>query len=243
MKKHNEIDIVTNNELISFKTFFERLLELHRDCNREVYFSEIFMPFFRMCSTENMKIVPIFDDRACGPKPKDQTKNQQRMNIISAKKENSKYVVPDYIYVPLDYSFNKPLEPTLMIETKSPIILLENGKYYYKDLEGLIKNNNNQLKAEIESCGYVIFTDGITWMFLEMKDGEIIESVDYPTIRLVNQFEPYHKTNRILKKTETKKIDLSCIGEGVCEVEAEPQEWETLKQRVNELLTHISSQK
>lgn len=46
MKKYNEIDIVTNNELITFRTFFERLLELHSDCNREVYFSEIFMPFF-----------------------------------------------------------------------------------------------------------------------------------------------------------------------------------------------------
>lgn len=95
---NNKIDIVTNNELITFKTFFDRLLELHSDCNREVYFSEIFMPFFRMCSTENTKVVPIFDDRACGPEPKKQTEYRKRMKTICAKnKKNGKYVVPDYI--------------------------------------------------------------------------------------------------------------------------------------------------
>lgn len=195
-----------------------------------------------MCGTENTKVVPIFDDRACGPEPKDQTEYQKRMKTICAEnKKNGEYVVPDYIYVPKEYSVNNPLKPFLMIETKKPKFLEEG--LYYRDLSDYIEDYRDELKAEIESCDYVIFTDGITWMFLEFKDDKIIESVDYPTIRLVNQFESYYKTNRISKKTETKTIDLSCIGEDVYEVEAEPREWETLKQRVNDLLTHISSKK
>lgn len=49
-KKYGDINIVTNNELITFKSFIERLFELHCECNHEHYLSEIFIPFFRMCS-------------------------------------------------------------------------------------------------------------------------------------------------------------------------------------------------
>ncbi|MCI5618103.1 MAG: hypothetical protein MR352_08515, partial [Ruminococcus sp.] len=64
-KKYGDIDIVTNNELVTFEAFIDKLFKLHYECNHEHYLSEIFIPFFQMCSIENAKIVPIFDDRGC----------------------------------------------------------------------------------------------------------------------------------------------------------------------------------
>lgn len=230
-KKYGDIDIVTNNELITFESFIKRLFELHYECNHEHYLSEIFMPFFRMCSAENTKIVPIFDDRGCGPRTENETKSKQRMKTICApNKENGKYVVPDYIYVPLDYSFDNPKKAYLMIETKNPILIRDGN--YYRDLCDYISEYYHELKAEIETCGYVIFTDGLTWMFLEMNRGKITESEEYKTIRLVNKFESYHKTNRI-----SVKYDIGISG-----VEEEPAEWNELKQRINQLLTYLSKQ-
>ena len=152
------------------------------------------------------------------------------MKIICAEKNKGEYVVPDYIYVSLDYSFNNPKKPYLMIETKNPILI----NYYYRDLKDFISNNYDELKAEIEACGYVIFTDGITWMFLKLNnDGKIIESEDYKTIRLVNKFESYYKTNRISIRRDIKQLNLDFMGEGVFDIQKEPDEWNNLKEQIN----------
>lgn len=236
-KKYGDIDIVTNNELVTFEAFIDKLFKLHYECNHEHYLSEIFIPFFQMCSIENAKIVPIFDDRGCGPRTIKETISKQRMKTICAKKHDGKYVVPDYIYVPLNYSFDNPQKPYLMIETKNPILIKDGNNY--ADLSNYITNYYNELKAEIEACGYVIFTDGITWMFLELKNGEITESEEYPTIRLVDKGKSYYKTNEITVKHKTITIDLDFMNLGVFEVEAEPEEWNKLKQQINKLLTFL----
>lgn len=235
------IDIVTNDELITFNSFMKRLFELHIECRHESYLSEIFMPFFQMCSTENMKIVPVFDDRQCGPRTENETASKKRMETISARKAEGGYIVPDYIYVPLDYSFDEPKKPYLMIETKNPV-LVKKEDWYYRDLSDFIEENYNELKTEIRACGYVIFTDGITWMFLEMKNDKIMESEKYKTIRLVSTSEPYYKTKRISVREGTIKVDLNFMGAGVFYVEAKPAQWNELKQRIRKLLTDLSKE-
>lgn len=151
--------------------------------------------------------------------------------ICAQNKDNEKYVVPDYIYVPLDYSFDNPKKAYLMIETKNPVFLIKDGNYYYRDLCDYISKNYHELEAEIKACRYVIFTDGITWMFLEMNSGKITESEKYKTIRLLNKFEAYKKTNRISVK---HGIDISGVEE-------KPAEWNELKQRIKELLKELSN--
>ena len=91
--KFDNPEIITNHKEISYNIFIKRLFELHHDCNHEHYLSEIFIPFFRMCSTNNTKIVPIFDDRNCGPRTNYETTSQRRMRTICAGTD----VVPDYI--------------------------------------------------------------------------------------------------------------------------------------------------
>lgn len=245
----DNINIVTNNEEISFLSYMKRLFEIRQDCNNEHYLAEIFIPFLRMCCTDHTKIVPVFDDRKTGKQnTHNTTQAQKRMKTICAgtegdctETERDSYVVPDYIYVSLDYSFDNPTKPYLMIETKNPIII-KNGRninddlVYYRDLKDFIKEYEPQLLAEIKACGYVIYTDGIKWMFLEENNGEIVESTKYKTISLVDTGKKYYSTNSITVKHDIKQVDSGVIGEGICEVMDDPKEWQELKKTIKDLL-------
>lgn len=234
-----EYSVANNDELITFKSFMQRLFEIVRDCGHEHYLCEIFIPFLKMCCIENTKLVPIFDDRATGPSTQNETDYKIRMKTICAKSDNNKNVVPDYIFVPSDYSFKNPKKPYLMVETKKPSFL-NDGKYY-ADLENSIKKNENEIAAEItaNNRNIVLYTDGITWMFLALKEGKIVKK--YPTICLVDKYELYRKTKRIKLKKEIKPIDLRFMGEGVFYNETEPEEWKTLKEQIKSLLDEIIS--
>ena len=67
-------------------------------------------------------------------------------------------------------SFKNLINPYLMVETKKPIILKDG--VHYAALENFIAANKAELSSEINAFnrGYVLFTDGITWMFLMMND-------------------------------------------------------------------------
>lgn len=228
--------IVTTDEEISFEKYMDRLYEISHDCNQEVYYSEIFMPFLRMCCTKDTKIIPVYNDRNSGPQSDNRSLNKERMRIICASNENGGYIVPDFIFVPKEYSFSNPCKPYLMVETKCPIFLKE--ARYYRDLEDFIRDNKRELTAEIKSCGCVIFTDGITWMFLVLNErNEIAEHSDFEAIRLVEQYENYYKTRRSKRKVDMKQIDLSVINSsGIVDIEVEPQEWNKLKTTIKTLV-------
>lgn len=177
MDKDANYEIVLNTEKISYLDFITRLIEIHRECNHEHYLSEVFIPFFQMCCSEKLKIVPIYDDRSCGPRTENQTESKKRMHTICAPKDDDEYVVPDYIFIHKDYSFSNPIKPLLMVETKNPVIIKD--ETFYQKLSDFVDANKSELLAEIRACKYVIFTDGITWMFLEERDGEIKEKSIY----------------------------------------------------------------
>jgi len=56
-------------------------------------------------------------------------------------------------------------------------------------------------------------------MFLEERDGEIIESNKYPSITLVDFHQAYYKTNYVTRKEKRISVDLSildlCLREAV----------------------------
>lgn len=195
-----------NVNSISYEIYIKRLLEIQKDCNREQYLAEVIIPVLRLCCLDGIKIIPIYDDRATGRKTEKETICKQRMNTICARKENGGYVVPDYIFVEKDYSFDKPKKPLLMVETKNPIII---NSEKYRKLEESIPKYKNELSEEIKACGCVIYTDGITWMFLEIENDKIIESKNYKTVRLINLHERTNKVYRfttLLGTEEWKKL-------------------------------------
>lgn len=237
MNKDANYEIVSNAEKISYLDFITRLTEIHRDCNHEHYLSEVFIPFFQMCCSEKLKIVPIYDDRSCGPRTENQTKSKKRMHTICAPKGDDEYVVPDYIFVTKSYSFSNPIKPLLMVETKNPVFIKD--ETVYRKLSDFVVDNKSELLAEISSCKYVIFTDGITWMFLEERDGEIIESNKYPSITLVDFHQAYYKTNYVTQKEKRISVDLSILDLGLQQVIVEPDEWGKLKEQISAMLHEL----
>ena len=233
----NELKIVTSDEEITFSQYMNRLNELLRDCLREEYLAEIFIPFVRMCCPEGVKIIPIYDDRRSGPKTDNETVFKDRMKKICALKDDGSYTVPDYIFVSEEYTVSNPIKPYLMVETKMPRTL-KDGKYYRPLHDSLndIKIKD-ELISEIKFCGIVIYTDGIYWMFLTLNDkGEVMSLPGYETISLVTLKDKYYSTYYATIKEDVKHCDLSEIGLGEFDVITEPKEWKELKKSINRLL-------
>lgn len=212
IKKENQ----SSSRFMSYDIFMKRLLQIQSDCNHEAYLSEVILPLLKMCCTEDIKCIPVYDDRATGRKTENETPCKKRMRTICAKREDGHYVVPDYIFVKKDYSFDNPQNPILMVETKN---LNVSGNKYRK-LADYITSNRDELLAEIDSCGIVIFTDGITWMFLEKENGEIVESKKYETIelaKLVNKINKTYTFSQLIVSTKWKEL-IETIKRLLCEI-------------------------
>lgn len=235
------MDSIENKEEITLEYFIQRLFELYTDCNREEYYAEVFVPFFRMCCPDSSKIIPMYDDRKSGKKTDIETNATKRMKTICAVKKNGKYVVPDFIYVPNEYSYANPCKPYVMIETKSPVFL-KDGKYY-RPLDCWIdKETIPEITAEINACGTLIFTDGITWKFLSLnKNKKIIENPEYKQIELikVNYDDKYYKTRRVSARENNVKGNLQLI-DTLLESEnwdLQKTAWIDLKEKIRQLVT------
>ncbi|MGF0017375.1 hypothetical protein [Sporofaciens sp. SGI.106] len=248
MNLQNDYEIVANDETISFDHYIKRLFEICNDCNREVYLSEILLPLLSMCCPKGIKVVPVFDDRKVGKNTEEDTDSKRRMSIICAHYGTDSYVVPDFIFVPLEYSFINPCKPYLMVETKLPSFpkyKRDLKKLYNCPLEDTVnKFKDSELLPEINACdcNLVLYTDGITWMFLEHSQNEIKNK--YDTIKFVNQYEYHakrHTGRRIDTKRVYKQIDLSFWDPSLktCEIETQPDEWNQLKEQITKILKEI----
>lgn len=242
-------DIIDDGREISFNHYINRLFELAKDCNQEVYFSEIFMPLLRMSCPKGIKVVPVFDDRKTGPKSEEKTEALKRMKIIGAPKQDGSYEVPDYIFVPISYSFENPEKPILMVETKAPNIDFDkNGNLCYVPLS--IDKHKEQLIPEINSVkgsqypnGLVILTDGIIWYFLSADTSSDIKNViNKREISFFNKIDSrYNRKDSKSYKGEIKKnskiVDQRFIDLPLLKVETEPDEWSKLIDEIKKYLT------
>ncbi|WP_405346575.1 hypothetical protein [Ruminococcus sp.] len=210
-KNREEIDI-------SFEEYYNMLIEIVRDTSHEAYMMDVILPLLRMCCVDDIKVVPVFDDRAVGRKTNKERKVLDRMKTISAP-NGSSYVVPDYILVPKDYSYDNPKKPLLMVETKLPNIVIKDDSLLYVDLMDSIRNYDSQIKAEINACKYVVVTDGFTWLFLTKdKNGKIIK--DKESVSLLRK----GKRNRKIYEA-SKKVN--------------PPEWKKIPETIKELLKEL----
>ncbi len=207
---------------ISFEEYYNMLIEIVRDTSHEAYMMEVILPLLRMCCVDDIKVVPVFDDRAVGRKTNKERKVLDRMKTISAP-NGSSYVVPDYIFVPKDYSYDNPKKPILMVETKLPNIVIKDDSLLYVDLNDSIRKYDSQIKAEINACKYVVVTDGFTWLFLTKdKNGEIIKA--YRSVSLLRKGKRNRKIYEVSKKVN-------------------PPEWEKIPKTIKSLLEELKPSK
>ncbi len=76
-------------------------------------------------------------------------------------------------------------------------------------------------------------------MFLEERDGEIIESNKYPSITLVDFHQAYYKTNYVTRKEKRISVDLSILDLCLQQVIVEPDEWGKLKEHISAMLHEL----
>ncbi|MBQ1897929.1 MAG: hypothetical protein II163_02035 [Ruminococcus sp.] len=223
-KNSEEIDISFEEIDMSFEEYYNRLIEIVRDTAHEAYMMDVILPLLRMCCVNEIKVVPVFDDRAVGRKTNKERKVLDRMKTISAP-NGSSYVVPDYIFVPKAYSYRNYMKPLLMVETKLPNIVIKDDSLLYVDLNDSFRKYDSQIKAEINACKYVVVTDGFTWLFLTKdKNGEIIEDEAYPSVSLLRKGKCNRKIYEVSKKVN-------------------PPEWEEIPKTIKKLLKKLKPSK
>ena len=223
-KNSEEIDISFEEIDMSFEEYYNRLIEIVRDTAHEAYMMDVILPLLRMCCVNEIKVVPVFDDRAVGRKTNKERKVLDRMKTISAP-NGSSYVVPDYIFVPKAYSYRNYMKPLLMVETKLPNIVIKDDSLLYVDLNDSFRKYDSQIKAEINACKYVVVTDGFTWLFLTKdKNGEIIEDKHYRSVSLLRKGKHNRKIYEVSKKVN-------------------PPEWEKIPETIKSLLEELKPSK
>lgn len=178
-----------------FNEYWKVLWEIKRDCPVEQYYDKILRPLFEEAagSMENVKVVPSFDTRIRS------TPKKVPYQVIIG--NNANLVWPDYIFVPLTYTHESPVRPYAAVESKFPNIEKrgDGPGWIYCPLETLTRNNKIHTEIASEISRYpVIFTDGITWLFLSsQEDLAKIESLDcQENICLINKTQKYKSNAR-----------------------------------------------
>lgn len=169
---------------MQFNEYWQTLLKIKNDYNVEQYYDEIIRPLLNESVSEmaNVKVIPTFDTR-------NHKEDREKYTCITGDSEN--LVWPDYVFVPLEYTFGKPVFPYLKVELKIPNFGMKKEKMVYYPMFQKSLNLYKELKAELIACP-LIFTDGVTWMFLDKpEDVDHLDTIDKD--KKITFFEEYGK--------------------------------------------------
>lgn len=189
----------------NYSQYINLIQELYLDIRGEVYYDEVFRAVLRKCCIDTIKVVPVYNDRNVGRRTDNKGNNAKRLGIICAKSNGDNVVVPDYIFVPCEYTYDNPKRPYLMVETKKPLLVKREDKWYYRELTETIEANKPQLCAEIAACNGVLYTDGIQWFYLKYKDEETKE-IDYKKLFCGVEIK---KEEKMYKRKDCKYYEIS----------------------------------
>ena len=135
----------------------------------EFSFYAVIYSFFCQFRSEQIKLVHCADWKSRG-------KNTSQSMIENLKKCSTKFTdedgiehiggIPDFQFVPSEYTYEKPCKAKVFVEFKSPSFSDES---VYNPLK---YEMTSEIKHEYENCNKIIFTDGISWYFLENDNNE-----------------------------------------------------------------------
>lgn len=151
---------------MNFKEYWELLWAIRRDCNVEQYYDEIVRPLLKEAAqnVSGVKVVPTFDTRNHRSR-----RRKERYKCITA--VGGRPLWPDYIFVPCAYTDKHPLAPWVKVEFKTPNVEEGSGELLkYVPIEERLKSHRGQIEGNLSTCP-LIFTDGISWLFLSDGSG------------------------------------------------------------------------
>lgn len=196
-----------------YEQYQKDIVDTYRYERKEVYYYSVIRDFIRTLCSEEEKVVEVFDNKG-----------------TSSIHNKDAYTVPgglqDMIIVPKEYQYEKPVPPYITIEIKKPDMDLENNKVIrYNAIKHACKGRlNGQLEVQFQRTSYIIYTDCITWYFLE-KDSEP------KTVCLLKE------DGDNWKFTCGEDSDTALYNSGdIHQIEAEPKEWIKLKGYLREFI-------
>lgn len=185
---------------VLLEDYMEEMKWVYINARWEAYYELALIPLLRECCTPRTKVVPVHATRKSGRKsPKKHF--IEMYSYVNGK--GKRCGVPDYVIVPLESTYDNPQEALIFIEFKSPIGLGENYIPLRMDV------HYEKLISQSQVCDYIIFTDGITWFFVQKCEGVL--KCNQETICLVdNKWEDLKKSivMFINKADESKNIVL-----------------------------------
>ena len=179
---------------ITYSFNYQEMVEnIYKDARWEAYYDMVIIPLFKLCCKDKgVKIVPVHATRKSGRKPLVEKKHfietYSWVKDFTNKKgeiEKKRVGIPDYVIVPLESTYENPQKSLVNIEFKLPNGLTE------KYIEIKPQTYKTELLHQYKFCSSIIFTDGVTWYFLENK--EDIDKAE--PIRLYDSKNNCWKTN------------------------------------------------
>ena len=157
---------------ITYSFNYQKMMEnIYKDARWEAYYDMVIIPLFsKCCEGKEVKIVPVHATRKSGRKPivkkKHFIETYSWVKNVPNKKgeiEEKRVGIPDFVIVPLESEYENPQKALVNIEFKLP----EGLTREYVEIKP--KTYKTELLHQFEICKNIIFTDGVTWYFLEDK--------------------------------------------------------------------------
>lgn len=141
----------------------------YKNSRWEFSFYAVLYSFFCQFRSEQIKLVHCADWKSRGKNTsQSMIENLKKCSIEFTGKDGKEHIggIPDFQFVPSEYTYEKPCKAKVFVEFKSPIFSDEG---VYKPLK---YEMTSEIQHEFENCDKIIFTDGISWYFLEKHKNE-----------------------------------------------------------------------
>lgn len=147
----------------------------------EFSFYAVLYSFFCQFRNEQIKLVHCADWKSRGTNTSSfMSANLKNCSIKITGNDGKEYIggIPDFQFVPSQYSYEKSCKANAFVEFKSPRFTDE-GIYIPLKYE-----KTSEIEHEFKNCDKIIYTDGIYWYFLEKQDidssEESVNIIDNP---------------------------------------------------------------
>lgn len=186
---------------ITYSFNYQEMMEkIYKDARWEAYYDMVIIPLFnKCCEGKGVKIVPVHATRKSGRKPLVEKRHfietYSWVKKVPNKKgeiEEKRVGIPDFVIVPSESEYENPQNALVNIEFKLP----EGLTREYVEIKP--KTYKTELLHQFKLCENIIFTDGVTWYFLEnekdIDEAEPIRLYDSKNKCWENNGEEYSDT-------------------------------------------------
>lgn len=182
--------------LYSYDEYMKEVFQVYKDERLENYYYSLIKDFLLTFCSDKAKVVNV--------------SGNHQTNLHDRKIYADKGELQDLIIVPSEYTYERPMRPFISVEIKKPSIDIdfdsETGKaeikcYNSKKVKISTDNLNGQVEVQFAKTDCIIFTDCISWWFLEREHNDTKEFLQEP--RLFQLIEVSGQDWRILQSNST----------------------------------------